>query len=49
MGPDDAAQVGTGSVDTPATVSEAETPADLEMPVLKKQKKSKGQKSGLVL
>jgi hypothetical protein len=30
-------------------VSEAETPADLEMPVLKKQKKtSKGRKSGLL-
>ena len=49
MGPDDAVQPGNGSTDTPATVSEAETPADLEMPVLKKQKKSKGQKSGLPL
>lgn len=49
MGPDDAAQLGNGSIDTPATVSEAVTPADLEMPVLKKQKKSKGQKSGLPL
>ena len=49
MGPDDAAQLGNGSIDTPATVSEAVTPADLEIPVLKKQKKSKGQKSGLPL